>query len=77
VIILPQVGILTVLLKIKHIFTGQHIHKIKGVQCYRTNKLSISTEPPILGEMEGELLEPGQYEIELLPLAFNTLTFNS
>lgn len=75
VIILPQVGILTVLLKIKHIFTGKHIQKIKGVQCFRTNKLSISAEPSILGELEGELLSQGRYEIEMLPLAFNTLTF--
>lgn len=76
VVILPQVGILTVLFKIKHIFTGEHIHKIKGVEYLRTNKLSINAEPPILGEMEGELLSPGRYEIEMLPLAFNTLTFN-
>ena len=76
VIILPQVSILTVLLKIKHIFTGKHIHKIKGVQCFRTSKLSISAEPSVLGELEGELLSQGRYEIELLPLAFNTLTFN-
>lgn len=76
VIILPSVGILTVLLKFRHIFTGKHIHKIKGVKCYRTDKLTIDSSPYVLGEMEGELLSQGRYEIELLPLALNVLTFN-
>lgn len=76
VVILPSVGVLTVLLKFRHIFTGKHIHKIKGVQYFRTDKLTIDSSPYVLGEMEGELLSQGRYEIELLPNALNVLTFN-
>ena len=76
VVIIPNLSIWTVLTKIKYIFSGTHLQKLKGVKYFRTNKLTIDSSPCIMGEMEGELLSQGRYEIELLPNALNVLTFN-
>lgn len=76
VVIIPKISKMTVIRKIKYIFTGEHLKMIEGVRFFRTNKLVIDSSPYILGEMEGELLAQGRYEIEMLPSSLNILTFN-
>lgn len=76
VVIIPSLSIWTVITKIKYIFSGQHLQKVEGVKYFRTNKLTIESSPCVLGEMEGELLPQGRYEVAMLPDALNVLTFN-
>lgn len=76
VVVIPSLSIWEVILKIRYIFSGRHIEKIKGVKYFRTSKLTIDSTPFVYGEMEGELLERGCYEVEMLPSFLNVLTFN-
>lgn len=76
VVIIPKLGTLKILFNIRYIFTGRHIQKLKNVQFFRTDKLSIESEPFIRGEMEGEMLKQGRYDIEMIPNALNVMTLN-
>lgn len=76
VVVVPKIRILTILLKIRYIFSGKHIEKIKGVKQFRGQKVTVESQPAVLAEMEGELLKLGRYEVEMQPSALNLLTFN-
>jgi len=74
VVVIEKVSILKVLLNIRNLFKGTHVKKLKEVSVYRTNRLEISIEPFILGEVEGEMLTTGNYRILCLPSAIHFLT---
>ena len=71
VVIIEKVSIPKVLLNIKNLFNGLHVKKMKEATMKRTDYLEINTTPPILGEVEGEVLTTGNYRIRCLPLAIN------
>lgn len=73
VVVIPKVSRLTVIANAKGLFAGEHIKKIKKVKTYRTQELSILSSQRIRGEVEGELLNPGNYHIKILPKALNIL----
>ena len=71
VVMIEKISIHKVLFHIKNLFMGTHVKKLKEVSVQRTNYLEINTEPPILGEVEGEMLSTGNYRIKCLPSAIN------
>ena len=74
VVAIPDVSPLTVIANVKNLSDGSHIQKIKKVKSFRTSRLTITAEPPVRGEVEGELLPLGKYEIDMLPNALHVLT---
>jgi YegS/Rv2252/BmrU family lipid kinase len=70
-VMIEKVSVLKVLRNINNLFKGTHVKNLKEVSMYRTNYLEISTEPFILGEVEGEMLSAGNYRIRCLPSAIN------
>ena len=77
VVMIEKVSILKVLLNIKNLFKGLHVKNMKEVSMNRTNYLEINTEPFMTGEVEGELLSPGNYRIRCLPSAINFMYVHS
>jgi YegS/Rv2252/BmrU family lipid kinase len=71
VVVIKKVSVPRVLLNIKNLFKGAHVKKMKEVSMIRTDYLEISTNPPILGEVEGETLTTGNYRLRCLPAAIN------
>jgi len=74
VVIIEKVSIRKVLMNIKNLFDGTHIKKLKEVSTYRTDNLEISTNPFILGEVEGEMLTTGNYRIRCLASAIHFMS---
>ncbi|MCQ2284157.1 MAG: diacylglycerol kinase family lipid kinase [Bacteroidales bacterium] len=74
VVVIPNVGKLKVIANLKHIFTGNHLNKLKGIEVFSTPSLTISSKQLVRGEVEGEVLRNGDYNIQLLPSALNTLS---
>ena len=75
VVIIPKVGPLRVLWLMLYVFSGRHIEKSKGlVKVCRAEEASITSETLCRGEVEGELLETGEYKVSILPRAFRVLT---
>ena len=74
VVMIEKVSIYKVLLNIKNLFKGTHVKKMKEVSVNRTDYLEISAEPPLLGEVEGEMLMTGNYRIRCLPSAINFMS---
>jgi len=73
VVVIPKVSKLTVIANVKALFSGDHIKKIHIIKTYRTQELTISSDQCIRGEVEGELLNPGNYRIRILPQSINIL----
>lgn len=73
IIVIPKVSKLTVIANVKALFAGDHIKKIKKVKAFKTQELTITSNQRIRGEVEGELLNPGNYHISMLPKAINIL----
>lgn len=74
VVVIPKVSPLTVIANMNNIADGSHVRKIKKIRSFRTRKLTITANPHVRGEVEGELLPLGDYEIEVLPNALKMLT---
>ena len=74
VVMIEKVSILKVLLNIKNLFKGAHVKNLKEVSMYRTNYLEVTTEPFILGEVEGEMLTTGNYRIRCLDSAIHIMS---
>ena len=73
-IVVPKTSVLKVIGQLKNIKSGDHIDKIQGTRVIRTTEVDITSEELFRGEVEGELLIPGNYHIELIPNALNVLT---
>lgn len=74
VVAIPNVNFWTLLRNFSKIFSGDHIKSIKGIRTWQTEQLEIVSDDFLRGEVEGELLETGNYRVELLPRALNVLT---
>ena len=77
IVLIEKVSIFKVLLNIKNLFKGTHVNNLKEVSMYRCNYLEITTDPFILGEVEGELLTTGNYRIRCLDSAMNFMSVPS
>ena len=75
VVIIPKLNPFRVLRLMLYVFSGRHIEKSKGlVKISRAEEVSITSEALCRGEVEGELLETGEYKVSILPRAFRVLT---
>ena len=74
VVIIPKVSNLRVIANVKNLSDGSHVKKIKGIQSFRTASLTIESDCPVRGEVEGELLPVGRYDLDILPNSLNVLT---
>jgi diacylglycerol kinase family enzyme len=73
-IVVPKMSVPKVLKHLKDMSSGDHIDKIKEIQTTLTTHADITSEELFRGEVEGELLFPGHYHIELIPNALNVLS---
>lgn len=76
IVVVPKLSPLRVITSVHRIYDGSHIKVLKGVEFFRSKKVIIESNPYIKAEMEGELIEQGRYEIEMLPSCLNMMTFN-
>ena len=75
VVIIPKLSPLRVLKLMMYVFSGRHIEKSKGlIKVCRVEEAVIRSEELCRGEVEGEMLETGNYKISLVPRAFRVLT---
>ncbi|MBQ6072176.1 MAG: diacylglycerol kinase family lipid kinase [Bacteroidales bacterium] len=74
VVIIPKVSNLRVIANVKNLSDGSHVKKIKGIQSFHTASLTIESDCPVRGEVEGELLPVGRYDLDILPNSLNVLT---
>lgn len=75
VVIIKKISAWKVIANVVNLFSGKHI-KLKEVSTFRTDELQISATPCTLGEVEGEMLTYGNYQITMLPCAVNLLMIN-
>ena len=73
VVIIRKISPLKVAMNVKNLFSGKHIH-LKEVSIHQTKELEIQSDPYSLGEVEGEMLVPGNFKISILPQAVNILS---
>lgn len=73
-IVVPKMSIPKVLKHLKDMTSGDHLDKIKDIRMIQTTRAEITSEALFRGEVEGELLFLGHYNIELIPNALNVLT---
>jgi YegS/Rv2252/BmrU family lipid kinase len=74
VIIIPNISAPRVAWHLKDLSKGDHVEKIKIVQHWQTRELTITSDEQVLGEVEGEVLPYGNYQISLIPNSLNVLT---
>ena len=72
VVIIKKISKLKVLANVMKLFSGKHI-ALPEVSVYQTKELEIKSIPPVLGEVEGEMLTSGNYKISIIPGAVNVL----
>jgi len=73
-IVIPKMSIPRVIGQLKNMFSGDHIDKIKEIRMIKTKEVNISSNQVFRAEVEGELLNLGNYHIELIPNALNTIS---
>lgn len=73
-IVIPKMSIPKVLKHLKDMTSGNHIDTIEGIRMIQTTQADFTSDDLFRGEVEGELLRPGNYHIELIPNALNVLT---
>jgi YegS/Rv2252/BmrU family lipid kinase len=62
VIVIRKISPWKVLFNVLRIFSGKHL-TLREISIHSCEKLTIRTVSPLLGEVEGELLQTGNYEI--------------
>jgi len=72
-IVVPKMSIPKVVAHLKDMFSGDHIDKIKSIRKTLATDITITSPRLFRAEVEGELLTFGNYRIEVIPNAINTL----
>jgi len=72
-IVVPKMRIHRVVAHLKDMFSGDHIDKIKSIRKTLATDITITSPKLFRAEVEGELLTFGNYRIEVIPNAINTL----
>lgn len=75
VVVIKDLSKWKVIRNVKNLYTGTHI-RLKEVTHFRTTQLRINGNGTLLGEVEGEMLAVGEYQIDILPQAIHLITFN-
>ncbi len=75
--IIKEVSPFKVIRNVKRLYSGSHIKALKDkIIVLNSNTVEITAEPYVLGEVEGELLQKGDYRISILPRSVNMMSFN-
>lgn len=72
-IVVPKLRIIQVIAHLMDMFSGDHIDKIKTIRKTLATDITITSPQLLRAETEGELLTFGNYRIEVIPNAINTL----
>lgn len=72
-IVIPKMGIPKVVAHLSEMFSGDHIDKIKSIRKTLATDIAITSPQLFRAEVEGELLTFGNYRVEVIPNAINTL----
>lgn len=75
VVVIKDIKPKKVLRNVKNLYSGAHIDNLDEISVYKTNELVVETNPYELCEVEGEMLQKGNYRVVMLPQAINLLTF--
>ena len=74
VVVIEKISTGKVVKNVKKLYSGLHLN-LPEVHVYQTDRLTLSSVEGLLGEVEGELLPQGDFEISLLPHAIHLFTF--
>jgi diacylglycerol kinase (ATP) len=72
VVVIRKISLLKVIANIRRLFSGKHI-RMREVSVFSTRELTISAIPCVRGEVEGEMLALGDYEISMFAKKINVL----
>lgn len=72
-VVIRHVSPFKVISNVKNLYAGKHL-KMKEVSTYKARHITISSSETVLGEVEGEMLQPGDYDISIVPRGMNILT---
>ena len=72
-VVIRHVSPFKVIANVKNLYAGKHL-KMKEVSTYKTQHISIRSSEHVLGEVEGEMLKQGDYDISVLPRSVNIMT---
>ena len=62
-----------VIANVKNLYAGKHI-AMKEVSTYKAKHISITSAESVVGEVEGEMLKTGEYDISVLPQSIHIMT---
>lgn len=75
--IIKDISPFEVIRNVKNLYSGLHIKALKDkVVVLDSTFVEITVDPHVLGEVEGELLQKGNYRISILPRSVNMMSFN-
>lgn len=77
VVVINRVSPFKVIRNVKNLYAGKHIGALKEIATYQASQLSIQSQEHVLGEVEGEMLKQGRYDISILPQAINIMTMRT
>ena len=69
-----KINPLKVIANVKNLFSGKHI-SLPEVRVTRTRFVEITADKPLLGEVEGEMLQTGNYRIRIADRRLNVMGF--
>ena len=72
-VVIRHVSPFKVIANVKNLYAGKHL-AMKEVSTYKANHFTIRSSEAVLGEVEGEMLKQGDYDISILPRSINIMT---
>ena len=75
VVMIKKISPLKVIWNVKNLFSGKHI-TLPEVKTFKAKSVEIAAKNPIYGEVEGEMLEHGNYRVSVCPTQINILSGN-
>ena len=70
---LRKISVFKVLKNIKNLYGG-HLEHLPEIAYTSASEILLSSDTPLLGEIEGDPLPTSEYRIRMLPAALNLLT---
>ena len=75
-VIIKSVSPFKVIKNIKNLYAGTHLEALKEAIYFQTKYIEINSNSTMLGEVEGELLQKGNYRISIIPNSLKIMSFN-
>lgn len=74
VVIIKKIHPFKVIKNVTSLYGGTHLEALTEAVLYKTTKLEIQSDSYTVGEVEGELINQGNYVIKMLPQAIHMMT---